>query len=65
MNAPQRIEPPEYDECPTCGEHQFDWPRCRDCGTLSLDYLHNAIRRDIRAKRDEPLSELKNAAGWL
>jgi hypothetical protein len=36
-----------FDTCEACGEQSFDGIRCQECGSLSLDYLHDKVRRDL------------------
>lgn len=36
------------EECAACGEIAFDGRRCSECFSVSLDSLHDKIRRDIQ-----------------
>lgn len=45
------------DECEACGEIAFDGRRCSECGSLSLDYLHDLVRRDLASLR--PIVDLE------
>jgi ribosomal protein L32 len=45
------------DTCEACGEPQFDGRRCSECGSLSLDYLHELVRRDLASR--QPIVDLE------
>lgn len=39
----------DLEECSTCGEVAYSWPRCTACGTVDIGYLHDRIRRDLNS----------------
>ena len=33
-----------YDICNVCGEQAWDYPRCRECGTVDYAWLQDQVR---------------------
>jgi hypothetical protein len=49
----------EYGICSACGEEAFDWPRCKECGSVDQAYLHDKVKRDLRAMSEALTQEVR------
>jgi hypothetical protein len=57
LGSMTRLRGIPLDTCEACGEIAFDGRRCSECGSLSLDYLHELVRRDLASL--QPIVDLE------
>ena len=43
-----------FDECSVCGEKAYSYPRCQNCGTMDLGYLHSLQGRSAKDRLLNP-----------